>query len=204
MPTGYTADVGDGNVTDFRTFALRCARQFGACVMQRDDKMDEPPKHREPSDYNAKGLATARARLAELDTFTLDDAQRAAQAEFDAAIKSHNEYAAKRAETKVRYEAMLAEVDRWTPPTAEHVGMWDFMRKQLLESIDFDCRSYGSGPELLTAVAWLEAAKEKARHDVAYHAKGDAEEQERCASSNRWIDALYASLPSSPDSPPAP
>lgn len=26
MPTGYTADVGDGKLKDFREFALRCAR----------------------------------------------------------------------------------------------------------------------------------------------------------------------------------
>ncbi len=27
MPTGYTAEVSDGKVTDFATFALGCARE---------------------------------------------------------------------------------------------------------------------------------------------------------------------------------
>lgn len=200
MPTGYTADIGDGTVTDFRTFALRCARNFGATIMQRDNPMNEPPKHRVPSNYSAKALTVARNRLAELDSFTLDDAERAAQAEFSAALKSHDQYAVNRAETKGRYKAMIAEVEQWTPPTADHIGMKTFMLSQLTESIEFDCTDYGSRrPERVGAADWLDAAKAKARKDVARHAEEDAAERERCASSNRWIDSLYASLPTKPE-----
>lgn len=35
MPTGYTADIKDG--IDFKTYAMNCARAFGACVMLRDE-----------------------------------------------------------------------------------------------------------------------------------------------------------------------
>ena len=34
MPTGYTADIKDG--IDFKTYAMNCARAFGARVMLRE------------------------------------------------------------------------------------------------------------------------------------------------------------------------
>lgn len=37
MPTGYTASVQEGKVTEFRDFAMECARAFGALVMMRDE-----------------------------------------------------------------------------------------------------------------------------------------------------------------------
>lgn len=42
MPTGYTADIKDG--ITFRDFALRCARAFGATIMQRDEDISIPPR----------------------------------------------------------------------------------------------------------------------------------------------------------------
>ena len=48
MPTGYTAIIEDKPGLTLREFALRCARGMGACIMQRDDNMDEPPKAPEP------------------------------------------------------------------------------------------------------------------------------------------------------------
>lgn len=50
MPTGYTAAFSDRDVP-FREFALQCARAFGACIMQRDDNPNDPPKHREVSAF---------------------------------------------------------------------------------------------------------------------------------------------------------
>lgn len=40
MPTGYTADVQSGKVTDFAEYAMNCARAFGALVLMRDDPSD--------------------------------------------------------------------------------------------------------------------------------------------------------------------
>ena len=45
MPTGYTSGVATGEIKDFKTYALQCARAFGACIMLRDEPMsDEIPK----------------------------------------------------------------------------------------------------------------------------------------------------------------
>jgi hypothetical protein len=194
MPTGYTADVGDGKVTDFRTFALRCARNFGATIMQRDDPMDALPKPREVGDYYPKRVAEAKAEIIRLETMTLAEAEREAAKEYEAAIASDAEYKAKREETRARYEAMLAEVEAWEPPKDEHAGLKKFMTEQLRSSIDFDCADYSTERVQYSPSVWLAKARQKAASDLAYAEKHLAEEIERCEGANQWITALYESL----------
>lgn len=194
MPTGYTAEVADGKVTDFRTFALRCARQFGATIMQRDDPMDEPPKLREPSEYYERSLAESKARLAWLDTLDVEQANDEAAKEYGEAIKQNREYAAKKILTRSRYETMLTEARAWEPPSPEHQELKRFMVQQLTESIDFDCKDYGTKPERLSGPVWLAREKQKTRESVARYTKMWGEELERVENSNRWITALYDSL----------
>lgn len=63
MPTGYTADVADGKITDFVEYALQCARAFGACIMLRDEPISSEIPEFQPSDYNANALAEAEKTL---------------------------------------------------------------------------------------------------------------------------------------------
>ena len=82
MPTGYTSIIEDKPGLTLREFALRCARGMGACIMQRDDDMDEPPKAPEPSDYHLEAGKAAESRLRELRGLST----KAARALFDAEI----------------------------------------------------------------------------------------------------------------------
>lgn len=67
MATGYTHPVAEGTVTDFATFALDCARAFGALITIRDDPPGTPiPDEFTPSTWNAEAKEGAEARLAEL------------------------------------------------------------------------------------------------------------------------------------------
>ena len=195
MPTGYTAEVANGKVTDFRTFALRCARQFGATIMQRDDPMEELPKLRVASDYYERSLAESKARLAWLDTLDVEQANDEAAKEYGEAVKQNEKYRAERSLTKTRYEAMLSDVRAWEPPTPEHQELKRFMVQQLTESIDFDCKDYSTKPVRLSGPMWLAREKGKARESIARYTKLYGEELERVEESNRWITALYESLP---------
>lgn len=195
MPTGYTADVGDGKVTDFRTFALRCARAFGATVMQRDNAMDELPKHREESSYYAKSLAEASAEVVRLDALTEDEAQQEMDSETTDTEHHEEDMRLKGRSTRMRYEAMLAEAQEWEPPTPDHAALKTFMEEQLTGSIDFDCHEYTNDRESpADATGWLLAKRAKAAEHLAYSQKTLNEEQERVATANKWIDALYESL----------
>jgi hypothetical protein len=59
MPTGYTADIKNG--ISFKTFAMNCARAFGACVTLRDEPGggDKIPEAFEASTYHAQQVEKA-------------------------------------------------------------------------------------------------------------------------------------------------
>lgn len=193
MPTGYTADVESGKVTDFRTFALQCARAFGACIMQRDDPQADPPKPREISLYYAESLAKARNELARLSALTLVQAEAAAGAEYERQVERNREQAAKNAVEQARYDTMIAQTVEWEPPTAEHQGLRDFMLQQLRDSkrqADFKWPD----PKLLSAGEWLAQAIAKAERDDNYYTEQVAAENHRVEQANEWIRQLYESL----------
>lgn len=193
MPTGYTAAVRDGTITDFAAFALRCARAFGATIMQRDDDPNDPPKFRSESAYYRNALAKARAEVDRLGKVTVAGAALEAKAEYQAAMKRWEEARSEMAAVRERYADMLAHVLAWNPPTTEHQGLRDFMEQQLRESIKFDCHDRPK-PKRRSGTEWLAERRQRAARDVAYYAKALHEEEQRVASSNGWILALYQSL----------
>lgn len=196
MPTGYTAGVKDGSVTDFREFVLQCARAFGATITMRDDPMDAPiPDAFEPSDYHAKALAEAQAQLTRVTAMTDRDVAREADSEYEKASEGWRKHQQEQRAERERYERMLAAATAWQPPTPEHQGLKDFMCSQLTESIKFDCGGdWWKEPVRQTEAQWRSAALERAQHNVAYHGKEHAAEVERAKTRTEWVRALRASL----------
>lgn len=206
MPTGYTCDVATGEVTDFRTFAMRCARAFGALVMLRDEPFSSPiPQSFEPNDYHIKALAVAEAELARLKRLTLNEAEHERDEAERQRVISYDERERSRIEQKRRYITMLSQVDSWEPPTPDHYDMKKFMREQLVESIKLDCSpsTYNSEP-LPKVEKWLSGRIEAAQWDVEYHRKEYEKEVERTNGRNEWLAALRASLPPYAPTPTAP
>lgn len=197
MPTGYTADVQDGKITEFRDFLMQCARAFGACISLRDEPLDASiPDEFKPSPHHAERLTEAKADLARLEAMTDRDIARAADAEFEAAHERWRKRRAERQTHRERYEAMLAKAQAWAPPTADHQGIKDFMVKQLTESIDFDCNggSYDTEPIRRTEAQWKADATNRERESIAYHEKEYAAEVERARSRTEWVRALRNSV----------
>ncbi len=196
MPTGYTADVQDGKLTEFNDFALRCARAFGALITMRDDPMDAPlPDKIEPStSYHDKALAEATATLARLRDMTPAKAEKEAQKAHAKLMAAHEEYEAEKRLRRERYEAMLAKVREWTPPTKDHVGLKTFMKEQLAESIKFDCGPPSPAPKLQSGPDWLAAELARAERDLKYHTENRAEEVQRAEGRTEWVKQLRKSL----------
>jgi hypothetical protein len=201
MPTGYTYEVVEGKVTDFPTFALTCARAFGACITMRDEPADAPiPEEFAPSTYSATRLIEAKAKLEQLRAMTLEQVAAAAVAAYEQGCRSADEYDAKQAAEDNRLDAMLTEVEKWTPPTAEHVEMKTFMVEQLTISRHGDYRA--SRPKKLTGKEWLEDAIRQAMRDVEYHTAEQAKEEERAKGRTAWVKALRQSLQPLPQQSP--
>ena len=195
MSTGYTHDVQTGKVADFPTFAMQCARAFGALVMMRDDPHDAPIKDDVVSDYHVRAKREAEATLVALRSMTPTEIDAAYRAEQEKACRYRDEYIANKAAERVRYEAMLAKVEAWTPPTAEHHEMKKFMRQQLTESIKFDCGGdWTPSVPVDGATKWWQDRVTKAEKDIGYHVAEHAKEVERVSGRNKWVRDLRVSL----------
>lgn len=193
MPTGYTADVCDGKITEFRDFALQCARAFGALITMRDERLDAPiPDEVKPSAYHADKLPFLRARLDGMRDMSPEDAERGAEGDYAANVASRAKRDRERQEQNDRLNAMLAGVEDWTPPTADHVEMKNFMCDQLTMSID---KSYAQEPIVkLSGPDWLAEQIVNALREVEYHEAENAKEIERARTRTEWLRQLRASL----------
>lgn len=196
MATGYTEIVKERADVTFEDFAWRCARAFGAFVMQRDDSRNAPTVVVEEPDtaYYEELLAKIRARLSELETMSAADAERMAKKDFDEGARAAREINEHRQATRQRYEAMMAKVEAWEPPSKDHESMKKFMLDQLRDSLQFDCGGEPWAPVRLVGAEWRADELESAARDIAYYAKRIDEARERCAKRNAWVKALVESI----------
>lgn len=197
MPSGYTSDLYEGKEQTFAEFVMQCARAFGACIDMRDDPWDKPIPEEFTSDdsYHTKGLEDAQKGLAEAKAMTLAKAERCAQEDYDKALAAHHETLKRREAIRVRYTAMLDQVNRWVPPSDDHNNLKKFMVEQLTQSIDWDCCGYQSEiPCKLTAREWRDQHIDHCRRDMAYHQEAIEKERQRVEFNNRWIRQLRESL----------
>jgi hypothetical protein len=199
MPTGYTADVAKKGYT-FGQFAMSCARAFGACVEMRDDSSDTPiPKEFKPSPYHSNAIAAAQKRVKLLEKITTGEATKAALLEWKQRCKQLQEHIEEMLTQRNRYETMLQKARAWTPPTSEHVGLKEFMIKQLEETIAFDCQVSSYHKEQaklkpLSAAEWVEQEMAEAQRDIKYHTAEHAKEVARAGTNTKWVQDLRASL----------
>ncbi|MFI8643839.1 hypothetical protein ACIGJK_03415 [Pseudomonas iridis] len=196
MPTGYTADIKDG--ISFSTFALNCARAFGATITLRDESGggEAIPQQFEPDSYHAKALSSDREKLAALESMTLAECELKAAAEHTASEVQRLQRIKEFHDLRQSYDEMLKCAQSWIPPSEEHVGLKDFMVKQITDSLKWDCDTsyYATPTPVLSGLEWLESAKEKTISSIAYHKKAYADEVARTEQRNTWISALRASL----------
>lgn len=196
MATGYTADVGDGKLTDFRAFAFRCARAFGALILMRDDPMDAPiPDEFKPSTHAQEQAEWYDAEVRRLSALTQEQIAAECAAEARRINTMQDESEARSRATVDRYKTMLAAVEVWEPPTKDHAGLKKFMRDQLMESIKHDGLSEHWPTVVADPAEWQEGRKAEAARMLANYRKYAAEEIERTAKRNEWVRALRESLP---------
>lgn len=192
MPTGYTAPIEDGTLTSFPEFAMRCARAFGALIEMRDYAMDAPiPEKFAPDSYHQRELTKARKELAALSAMTPKQIEAKAKADNELAARTWADWKKRAALERSRYEAMLAKVEAWQPPTPDHVELKKFMADQIRISMSDYVPEL---PKPITAKAWLTRERGRLKRDIAYHAEKHAEEVKRAAERSEWVAALRASL----------
>jgi hypothetical protein len=195
MPTGYTHKVQAGEITEFKDFAIYCARAFGALIHMRDDSMDaEIPDIIEPSTFYAKELDKATADLAALEAMDEETIrERTADANAKAEKYYHDE-AERRHTERNRYDTMLDKVNAWTPPTPDHESLKRFMVEQLCTSIDHDCKYVPNRPIPKTPTEWLNSQREELKRSIERYTEENSKEIERARERTEWVKALREAL----------
>lgn len=196
MATGYTDIISRG--ATFEEFVLRCARAFGAFVEMRDSSLDATiPDEFKPSTYHAENLAKAKQRLASIESWSLTNAEIAANADYCLEEVRIREAIEKNRKTIAAYKDMLYRVSQWQPPTSEHEELKEFMVEQIEKSLKFDDieNYYLKHPaKRLTGKEWLAKAVSSAEQDISYHTEQNQKEIEGAASRTKWVQELRESL----------
>lgn len=197
MPTGYTSIIEDHDDVTFEQYLWRCARAFGAFIMQREDALDAAVSlERKPDGYYEKEVLRLRKELRAAEEMTLDGAALAMAEDNAQVLAFHEESKASRKRTSAQYDRMRAKVRAWEPPTPEHAGLKKFMLEQLETGHPSYMREPGEPPKLASdPAAWRAEKIEQARDSLLRTEQHLAEEVQRCKEATAWIQALHAQVP---------
>lgn len=200
MPTGYTAAIAEG--ITFKEYAMNCARAFGALIHMRDDPQDAPiPKTLPKDSYHQTALDNT---IQELNDFK-NLSKKNKRLMFFKHKRDTRAYAKetylKKKKLHLQYRKMLVEVNRYVPPSPDHFNFKNFMKEQIIGSIDFDCKDYGKyysntlkKLKNLTQQEWELDTIKHIEWSIEYHKKELQEENERNNGRQEWIDQLRESL----------
>ena len=203
MPTGYTAGIIDGTTKTFKQFATQCARAMGASIHMRDEPFDAPFKPREPGEYHTKAIEAALLEMKRVQALSDKELLDEERAHITEEIQRNRKAIKDTNKVRSALDKMRNEVLKWEPPTSDHIGVKDFMLKQIDETIKFDgstdyyesaISDLQSRERTLTVHGVRTARMTKARVDVDYHKKEHSEELKRCHDANEWARLYFASL----------
>lgn len=195
MPTGYTDPINDG--ITFAEYAMNCARAFGANVSMHDDPSGTPILEYKVASYYQARLQEAEYELAQLKALTPVEREQAAAEDRQNRSKLLTAQHERRSQLKVKYEAMLEQVNARIPPTPDHEELKRFMAEQIEQSIRFDCADSNldelEGTQLDVST-WYSRAIESAEEVIKYRRRSLESETSRVARANEWNRKLRESL----------
>lgn len=193
MPTGYTAGIADGTITDFKTFIMRLARGMGALVTMRDEPMDAPiPDKFEPSDYHKTKYEEAFDSLFTLKIMSPQEWEKSYNSYVENQEVLKKEAVEKNEQLRERYSRFLKMANDWENAP---VGLKEFAIEQLQQSIDFDVSDdIEKYYEILPYDQWQQKELKSATFNLNYHAKEHADEIIRVSRRNQWLKQLRKSL----------
>lgn len=132
MPTGYTAFIEDGDITNGKDFLLLCSRAFGVAMELRDEPLSvSTPTKFEPQKWYKTRYEDALKQLKKGRNITFAEAKRRRRSEYVESVKSAKENINCMTEINKRYARVRKQVESWVPPTESHQGIKDFALNQI-------------------------------------------------------------------------
>lgn len=181
----------------FEEFAMQCARNFGACVTMRDDPMDAKiPTAFKPSNYFDKRLDNAKRTVRRLEAMSKVEREKFGEKEKAKSIAAYRKMLREDREENARLVEMQSQVEKWNPPTADHIGLRVFMLEQIKVSMNDTAYFEGelSKEEQRPAIDFWVQALSWTKRDVEFTKEERRKEIERCNGRTNWVQTLRNSL----------
>lgn len=199
MPSAYTEPIYNGENISFEQFANSCLRNFGIYLRWGGNaklgKFEIPDKI-EPSTYHKKRYEEYKAQYNEFLEHPVSQEQLETDyVKYVKKVNAENEKREKRAEAlRTRYESMLKKVRKWVVPSEEYQGIKDFMEKQLLEAIEWDCRV--SIDKVEPKDEWISFRKNRPDlvDNINYHLQKYHKEVEDAVKTTQWLKSFTESI----------
>ena len=193
MASGYTCLIGTG--ATFDEFIMRCARAFGPLVSMRDEPGGAPiPDEILPNERHQQNLDSLAKELAELKAMDEEDIAAAWEKEYDSEVEYYQNRILEENVLKRKYLAMLVEVDKWDPPTEDHVGLKKFMIEQINDAIKCDCGGTHTPPVAEVPGEWYASRLRYVAGMHVHAAKEFEKAKEIAAMQTTWLKALKESV----------
>lgn len=183
MPTGYTAFIEDGQITNASDFLMLCARAFGACIDMKEESLSKPiPKEFKPATYCSEWAERERQKLVHYQNMSLDEAQQQCDLAYESEVKRRVEYKRTQIELLDRYQSILDDVKRWNPPTEDHVNLKRFAIDQIEMCLpDPEYYERQEVPQKQDAKEWLQEQIDNCKKSIERYTKEQEEENSRTA-----------------------
>jgi len=206
MPTGYTAGIVDGSIKNFKEFATKCMRAFGATIHMRDDSLSKPyvPASSEGS-YHIERIKEHEADLKKLEKTKDSTLLKQKTAELETSLIEEKSKLKKAKEVKSKLENYINDAKEFKPPSTEHVGIKKFMVEQLEDTlqhdgnwnIEYHSKEIKRIEKELANLDVNEIRKTKLKQitdNILYNKKQLSEENERNDGRNKWVDDYLKAL----------
>lgn len=127
MASGFTYNVRNGTVTDFKEFARDFAEIKGTTY-----------KPDEVTSYYSKQIAQVEEEIEEWKSLSLEDWKRKEKERIEKSLEFNKNQLEENAEEMERYRAMIEKAQAWVPPTPDHADFKQRMISHLDESMNHD------------------------------------------------------------------
>lgn len=199
MSSAYTEPIYNDENISFEQFANSCLRNFGIYLRWEGNanlgKFGIPDKI-EPSTYHKKQYEEYKAQYNEFLEHPVSQEQLETDyVKYVKKVNAENEKREKRAEAlRTRYESMLKKVRKWVVPSEEYQGIKDFMEKQLLEAIEWDCRV--SIDKVTPKDEWISFRKNRPDlvDNINYHLQKYHEDVKDAVKTTQWLKSFTESI----------
>lgn len=188
MSTGYTFCIAVRDAS-FEEFVWTCARAMSPFLPLHENCNASIP------DWHREGMEAAQKRLAEVEAWTDEEAERQADQIYREELACAERYYAEALEEDRRYEAMIARVVAWKCPTPDHVGLRNFMLHQLRLSMRHIEESGVSKPERRTGAELRSYEIALNKDQLALHDAEYGKDVRATEAANAWLKALRESVP---------